>query len=137
MNRGMTTLAATILLATGCGSGSSMPQANSCATSGATYVETFTQTSGNCGPLSSQVINVSPSGTLTVPTTISCTSSTQAGCTIQESDCTYSADGFDYTYSSSVTFASDGSSFAGTYSVSGTGMGMSCASSYSISGTRQ
>ncbi len=115
----------------------SMDQANSCATPGASYVETFTQTSGNCGPLASQVINISAGGSVTLPTTISCASSTQTGCKIQNSDCTYSANGFNYTFSSSLTFASDGSSASGVYSVSGTGMGMSCASSYAINEQRQ
>ncbi len=125
------------LFVLGCGSGSSSPQANPCATAGATYLETLTQTSGTCGPIASQVVNVSPDGTLTLPTSISCASTNQTGCTARDSDCAFTSQGFDFTETFSVTFAKDGSSAAGVLSLSGTGMGMSCSSSYKVTFTRQ
>jgi hypothetical protein len=115
------------LLVAGC-SGSSGPSdhsANPCATPGATYVEVFTQTSGNCGPIPNQVINVSPGGDVTASSTISCASSNQNGCTATGSDCTFTSQGFDFTETYSTTFASDGSAAMGVLSLSGNGMGMS------------
>jgi uncharacterized protein YceK len=131
-----------IVLASGCGSGITIEQPNPCATAGATYMETLTQTSGNCGPMPSQVVNISSSGILTLSKSF-CATTSESGCTSQDSDCTFSSQVYDFTEAFSLTFAQDGSSASGTLSLSGNGVESgngvdeSCDSSYSVTATRQ
>jgi hypothetical protein len=118
-----------------CG-GSSNPEANSCATKGATYLVTFTEVSGNCGPVASQIVNVNPDGTITNPNNITCAGSSVQGCTINNNACTYSSQGYNVTFTTSVTFSSDGASASGleSFSISGAG---SCTETYRVSYLRQ
>jgi hypothetical protein len=120
-------------------SNSSTSDPNSCATKGATYVNTFKETSSgglSCGVQTSQVVNVSESGVVSsssfgIP--VSCASSQANGCTSENSDCSYAAGGMTCSLFTNLTFASDGSSLSGSESLE---CG-SCSSMYSISGTRQ
>ena len=127
-----------MILIVGCSSGSGQTvQADSCLTAGASYLVSYTETSGNCGPVPSEVINVSSSGVIVSPVQVSCASDTVSGCMVQESDCSYTDDGDTFTYSSDVSFASNGSSGSGVFSVSATGSAGTCAGSYNITYTRQ
>ena len=131
---------ATVVGACGGSSNSNGPTqraANPCATRGATYLVTFVQMSGTCGPLASQVINISPSGTVTSAVPITCASGNQSGCMAQENDCTWTANGFSYTATTDTTFAQDGSSATGLESITATGNGTACASTYDVTFTRQ
>jgi hypothetical protein len=118
-----------------CG-GSSNNQANPCATKGATYLATFTEVSGTCGPIPSQVVNVNPDGTITDTSNETCASVYQQGCTATRNSCTWSSQGFNFTSTSSVTFASDGASASGIVTLSASGAG-SCAETYNVSYVRQ
>lgn len=118
-------------------SGTTTESANPCATKGATYVETFTQQSGNCGPIPSQVININPDSTVTTSVQISCAIQTQTGCKVQVTDCTWTSQGYMFTETGETTFAQDGSSATGIFSITGMGNGQSCSSSYSIEIVRQ
>lgn len=122
--------------ATSSGSTSAL-KANPCATKGATYLETFTEQSGNCGMLTSQVVNINPDGTITTTVQISCAMQTQAGCKTQATDCTWSANGYSYNETLESTFAQDGSSATGIATVTAMGKGQSCSSTYNITITRQ
>jgi hypothetical protein len=125
-----------------CSSGSGVQtfseQANPCATRNATYLETGTeQPGGTCGPFPSQVVNIGADGSLTLPSSISCASFSQDGCTARATDCTFSSQGYDFTETFETTFASDGSSAQGILTISGTGHGQTCSSTYDVTMTRQ
>jgi hypothetical protein len=112
-------------------------KANPCATKGATYLETATEQSGNCGQIPSQVININPDGTLTTSVAISCAMQTQTGCKAQITDCTWTANGYSYSETGETTFASDGSSATGLVTITAMGNGQSCSSTYSVTFMRQ
>jgi hypothetical protein len=118
-----------------CG-GAPTEHADSCLTPGATYEEAFTETSGDCGQIPNVVVNVSPDGTIVNAAGVTCTTSVVTGCTVQNSDCTWSNKGFDFTMTSSITISSDGSSGRGELSLGATGAA-SCASSYNVYVSRQ
>jgi hypothetical protein len=123
-----------------CGSSSSSPtsaKANPCATRGASYLEAFTEESGNCGTIPSELVNVGSDGTLTESTPITCATVSQTGCTARDSDCTFSSMGYNFTETSDVTFTADGSSASGVVTLSGSGNGQVCTSTYDITFTRQ
>jgi hypothetical protein len=120
------------------GNGSGSEPANPCATKGASYLETLTeQAGGTCGTVSSQVVNVNSDGTITTSTPITCAHVSQNGCTAQDTDCTFSSMGYDFSETFDVTFTSDGSSAMGLVTISGSGNGQSCNSTYNVSVTRQ
>jgi hypothetical protein len=127
-------------LSTACSSSSSSPVAapNPCATKGATYTNTFKQTSGtnSCGMQMSQEVSVSESGQVTSSTygiPITCGSSEVNGCISTNSDCTYSGGGMACSLFTDITFADGGASLTGTETLE---CG-DCQSTYSIVGTRQ
>ena len=124
-----------------CSSSSSGPErapANPCATRNATYIESCTETSGNCPSIPQQVINVNPDGTITLPTPISCATVTQTGCTARDSDCTFStSNGTQGTETFETTFASDGSSATGVITVTLTNGSASCTGTYECMMTRR
>jgi hypothetical protein len=126
----------------GCGGssngGPSSEAANPCATPNSTYLETLTeQAGGTCGAVPSQVINVNADGTIALPTSITCASATQTGCTARDSGCTFSNQGISFSETFETTFASDGSSAMGILTLSGMGNGESCSSTYDVSIVRQ
>ncbi|HEY2516483.1 MAG TPA: hypothetical protein VGI39_36685 [Polyangiaceae bacterium] len=128
------------LLGAACGSSSSGPAtepANPCATKGASYLETFTEQFGNCGPLAAQTIDVSATGTVTTPIKVTCASASLSGCAAHNSDCTFSNQGNDFTESFDVTFAADGSSATGSLTITGKGNAGMCTSTYKIVMVRQ
>jgi hypothetical protein len=118
-------------------SGTSTPSANPCATKNATYLETLTQVSGNCGPIASQVVNISAEGTVVLPAQVTCASLTETGCTTRATDCTLTTQGVTFTETFESTFASDGSSATGIVTLTGSANGGSCTSTYDITMTRQ
>jgi hypothetical protein len=120
-----------------CGGSSSSNAANPCATKGATYLATFTEVSGNCGPVPSQVVNINPDGTITSSVNETCGSVSQQGCTGNRNDCTWSSQGYNFLSTSSVTFSSDGTSASGIATISVSGGGQSCTETYSLSYARQ
>ena len=136
---------AVLLAVTACGSGGSggasgttNEQANPCATKGASYLETLTeQAGGTCGAITSQVVNINSDGTLTTSTPITCAHVSQTGCTAQDTDCTFTSMGYNFTETFDVTFASDGSSAHGLITISGSGNGMSCTSTYTVTFAKQ
>jgi hypothetical protein len=120
------------------GNTSSSEIANPCATKGASYVESFVeQQGGTCGPISNVLVNVNSDGTITTSTPITCAHVSQNGCTAQDTNCTFSSNGFDFTETFDVTFADDGSSAHGVVTISGSGKGQSCTSTYDVTFTRQ
>jgi hypothetical protein len=119
-----------------CG-GSSNSAANPCATKGATYLATFTEVSGNCGPIPSQVVNINPDGTITSSVNETCGSVSQQGCTGNRNDCTWTSQGYNFTSTSSLTFSADGASASGIATVSASGGGLSCVETYKLSYVRQ
>jgi hypothetical protein len=120
------------------GTGPGTETANPCATPGASYLESFVeQSGGTCGAIPSEVVNINPNGTLTTATPITCAKVTQTGCTAQDTDCTFSSMGYNFTNTFDVTFASDGSSASGVATITGSGNNQSCASTYNISFVRQ
>jgi len=125
------------ILVAACSSSPAATQADTCATPSASYLEVITQTSGNCGAVANQVVNVNADGTITLPTTVTCATNAQNGCTLNRSDCTDTVSGTTCTSNSTVTFASNGSGASGTLSETCTQGSASCASSYSITLTRQ
>jgi hypothetical protein len=126
------------LVALGCSSssiGSTTGTADMCATSGASYTETFEETSGDCGVIPSTVVNISSNGTISLPTgdTETCQSSSSDGCTVKGTDCVITTStGYTLTETYSTTFAANGKSGQGVVAMSIDGNGMSCASSYTI-----
>jgi hypothetical protein len=119
-------------------SGPSSEPANPCATKGASYLETLVeQAGGTCGPITSQVVNINSDGTITTSTPLSCAHVSQTGCVAQDTDCTFSSMGFDFSETFDVTFTSDGSSASGLITLSGSGNGQNCASTYDVTFARQ
>jgi hypothetical protein len=111
--------------------------ANPCATPNSTYLQTFTEVSGNCGPIPSVITNINADGTITQTTPINCASVTQSGCTARDTDCAWSASGFSYSETFETTFMQDGSSATGLLTLSGMGNGQICSETYNISMVRQ
>lgn len=107
-----------------------------CSTPNVTYLITFTEQSGTCGPMTSQVVNTDAAG-LTLATNESCQSQTTSGCTVRGTDCTWTDGGISYTKTFEITFTGDGSSASGVNTISMTGNGQSCTSTYSTSFMRQ
>jgi hypothetical protein len=128
-------LLVSVLTLFACG-GSSNDQANPCATKGATYLVSYTELSGNCGPIPSSVVNVNPDGTITDPNHITCASSSVQGCTTQNNSCTWSSQGFNFMATTSVTFSADGASASGIATISASGAG-SCTETYNLFYGRQ
>lgn len=124
---------ALVLLLVACGK----PGANPCATRSATYVQKFTQTSGNCGALPDQVVNVSADGSIPAAANVTCQSQEPDGCTQRNTGCVGpTVDGVTCTATTSLTFVTDGSRATGTASITCSGA-QSCASSYSLLLLRQ
>jgi len=123
----------------GCGStNSSGPLlSDGCVSPGATYLETFAQTSGTCGALSSEVVDVSPDGSVPLASSMNCSSFDRSGCTLTYTDCTTTANGVSYTSTSSLTFAADGRSASGVATLMVAGNNLDCSSTYSVTATRQ
>jgi hypothetical protein len=111
--------------------------ANPCATPNSTYLQTFTEVSGNCGPIPSAITNINADGTITQTTSITCANVTQSGCTARDTDCTWSSSGFSYSETFETTFAQDGSSATGLATLTGMGNGQSCSETYNLSLVRQ
>ncbi len=144
MHSMVTLLALAVAICAGCGSAgpsTAMPSqpmlTDSCATPGATYLESFTQTSGTCGPVPSEIVDISPEGTVVLASSMTCSSANWTNCTLQYNDCTTNVNGVLYTTTSSVTFAIDGGSASGAASVAATGNGIVCASTYNVTAVRQ
>ena len=112
-------------------------RANPCATPGASYLASFAEVSGNCGPIPSQVVNINPDGTVSGGTSMNCAGQSQQGCTANLTDCKWSAKGYDFTMTSHVTFASDGSSASGLASFGASGNGVACSETYQLTYARQ
>ena len=117
-------------------------KANACATPGTSYVVVWTDTSGNCGQVPNGVVNISPSGTITLPTTVTCESIDTEGCTTQENNCSYTASvtggNCTITYTSASTFSANGLSATAIASLTAEcSDGLGCAGSYSLVYTRQ
>ena len=129
------TVGAVALIGVACG-GSPPPGVNPCATRGATYLATFTEVFGNCGPIPSQVITVNPDGTITTSVNPNCGISSVEGCTVTNSNCTWSAQGVNFLSTYSVTFASDGMSASGIATLSALSGGQ-CFESYKLSYVRR
>ena len=137
----LSTAAVAVALAS-CGGTSASPTStypvNQCISHNASYVAVYSETSGNCGPLSNAVFNVSASGTTTgvLPENPSCASG--SGCVVQDNGCvTVSTTGFTWTTTGQVTWAADGSGGTGTISIGISGDGQSCYSTYTLEYTRQ
>ena len=141
-------LCAIALVIVACSGNNSTPnqpetiQANTCATSGASYVGVWTDTSGNCGQVPNSVVNISPSGAISLPDTVTCQSVNTEGCTTQENNCSYTASVTGGTctinYTSTSTFSADGSSASAMASLTmECSDGSSCEGSYSLAYTRQ
>jgi hypothetical protein len=76
-----------------------------CLSGGETYLVSYTEmASGTCGSIPSVIINVNPDGTIELPTGESCASSVVQGCQVQNTDCTWSLNGYNYAMTSDVTF---------------------------------
>ena len=116
-----------------CGGNSN--QANPCVTRGASYLVSFTLVSGNCPALPSGIITVNQDGTIPTAAGQSCTVNMN-GCT-SDNNCSWSANGFNYTSASHVTFASDGSSGSGIATLNVSGNGGACVGTYNVTYTRQ
>jgi hypothetical protein len=123
-------------------SGTRTIPANPCLTTGASYLCHFEVESGNCPSLADQVVNVNPDGTITLSSSVSCTTITVDGCSTHESDCHWSytsgGAGCNYTSTSEITVASDGSSASGLVSMTAScNDGETCAGTYQVSYARQ
>jgi hypothetical protein len=120
------------------GSGSTTEPANACATRGATYIETLTELpGGTCGPAAPEIFHVSAGGTITSAETITCAMVNENGCTTQETDCTYTENGYSVTVTREMTFTTDGSSASGECTFMANGNGIVCTSTYDIAWTRE
>lgn len=125
------------LLCVAAGCGAPPETTNPCATRGASYLESFAEQSGNCGPLPSQVVNIAPDGSVpTGGTNITCESTNQSGCTTQRSNCAWTGSGNSYNATSTLTFTQDGSKASGLFTVSVSG-NSSCMETYAVTWTRQ
>jgi hypothetical protein len=133
----------TACIVLGCSSkdGGSTPQANPCATKGASYLLTFTEMSGGtCGPVPNQVLNINSDSDGTNNNGVNpCASSELTGCTTRDSDCTSNVNGISCTFNTESTFSSDGATLSGMETLSCTygSPSQSCTSTYSITGMRQ
>jgi hypothetical protein len=132
---------APLLIVAGCSSSSSAGPtddlANQCASKGATYLQSFTETSGTCGPLSSIVVKINSDGTFYVASPVHCTSVEQDGCTTSETDCQATVDGVTGTFTFDTTFAADGSEGTGVETYTLTNGSSTCMSTYDVTFTKQ
>ena len=104
--------------------------ANPCATPGATYFQTFTTISGDCGDIPAQIVNIGNDGTVPAAEGVSCQKVEQDGCRAHNTGCSVTMDGCTTTATTDVTFADDGSSATGMESVT-----IRCTDGSSCSGT--
>ena len=116
--------------------------ANPCMIRGASYLCHFVAESGNCPVLADEVVNVNPDGTITLSAAVSCSTITINGCTIHESNCTWSSTSqgttCNFTSNSAITAVSDGSSASGLASMTAScSDGEACTGTYQVSYTRQ
>lgn len=139
-------LALSVLALAGCGSESKEedhPQTfekNQCVTAGASYLETFTETNGDCGPMADEVINVPADGMLTFPKGCSGLPTYQGCSVFVDSTCNrYDPNIGNYTMSQTgkMEWAVDGSSGQGMFTVHITAAGYyPCTSTYAVNATR-
>lgn len=111
-------------------------KANPCATPGASYLWHCTEQSGDCGPTTDEVINVSSDGTLAQ--SITCAKFEQDGCTGRGTDCKQSTNGCTILTTFQTTFLADGSSADNVMTATiDCDDGSHCKSTYQCTYTRQ
>lgn len=112
-------------------------QANPCATKSASYLQRYVQTSGNCGAIPDQLVNISADGALVGAKDVTCDDYASDGCTQRNTNCKGPAvNGVTCSATSSLTFVSSGATASGVFSVACTGTAI-CNGSYTITATRQ
>jgi hypothetical protein len=112
-------------------------KANPCATPGATYLESFTTVSGDCGDVPAQIINIGNDGT--VPASgLTCQKLEQDGCRAHDTGCQSTVNGCTGKVTTDVTFADDGATASGLLSMTvSCSDGSTCAGTYEVSAERQ
>ncbi len=128
------------ILLIGCGDSSHNEEikANPCATPGATYLQQFIERSGNCGPITDRIINISKNNTIASSSEIdlSCANVEQDGCTARDTDCISSSNGITCSNTFITEFAPDGSVAEGVSTISCKSENFNCVSTYSYNFTR-
>ncbi len=112
--------------------------ANPCATPGATYLQSFELISGNCPELPDVILNITEDGLVPDAVGLECQVRGQNGCRAQNSNCVFTDQGCEYTFTTDVTFAEDGSSAEGLETVTVIcDDGSSCAGTYRVEAERR
>jgi hypothetical protein len=114
------------------------PKANPCATPGATYLNTYTTVSGDCGDIASDITNIGDDGTVPAAMGVTCKSYEQDGCRAHNTGCSTTQGKCTLTATTDVTFSDDGSTASGLFSAAIVCTdGSSCSGTYQIMSVRQ
>jgi hypothetical protein len=93
---------------------------------------------GTCGAIPDQIINIGQDGTVANGASITCDKKEIDGCTAKNSGCTSTtASGLSCMLNSDVTYAQDGGSASGLETITCTSGGSTCSSTYSVTAARQ